>query len=45
MSRCPFISRVSVQFIAKAGQSLNYYAQNCPVIKGFANSVVKTFER
>ncbi|XP_029455453.1 5-aminolevulinate synthase, nonspecific, mitochondrial-like isoform X2 [Rhinatrema bivittatum] len=32
MRRCPFLSRVSQAFLQKAGKSLLFYAQNCPVM-------------
>uniref|UniRef100_H3BHN0 5-aminolevulinate synthase n=1 Tax=Latimeria chalumnae TaxID=7897 RepID=H3BHN0_LATCH len=32
--RCPFLSRVSQMFLQKAGKSLIFYAQNCPVMMG-----------
>ncbi|XP_038668576.1 5-aminolevulinate synthase, nonspecific, mitochondrial-like [Scyliorhinus canicula] len=30
--RCPFLSRVSQTFLQKAGKSLIYYAQHCPIM-------------
>ncbi|KAJ7316733.1 hypothetical protein JRQ81_002895 [Phrynocephalus forsythii] len=30
--RCPFLSRVSQTFLQKAGKSLLFYAQNCPIM-------------
>lgn len=36
MSRCPFLTKVSSQFICKAGKSLVIYAQSCPVVTKYA---------
>ncbi|XP_072438265.1 5-aminolevulinate synthase, non-specific, mitochondrial [Chiloscyllium punctatum] len=42
--RCPFLSRVSQTFLQKAGKSLIYYAQHCPVMmmKAGAKPITRT---
>ncbi|XP_048448649.1 5-aminolevulinate synthase, non-specific, mitochondrial [Rhincodon typus] len=42
--RCPFLSRVSQNFLQKAGKSLIYYAQHCPIMmmKAGAKPVTRT---
>uniref|UniRef100_A0A4W3GPV1 5-aminolevulinate synthase n=1 Tax=Callorhinchus milii TaxID=7868 RepID=A0A4W3GPV1_CALMI len=37
--RCPFLSRVSQNFLQKAGKSLIYYAQRCPVMMESASKL------
>ena len=32
VSKCPFLARVSTNFLKRAGQSLVSYANNCPVM-------------